>query len=473
MEQLDDSIKHLVTDPKQEVLSNLKKRHGILSRSPSVDSTFTPKHHGSLTNVATFDQTLERASILDNSLQRQATASRSRSIGNLAASKKDPLSIENATKFLSNDQAELERVIKNMDSESDEQNRLAAAWPTMPEIKASLPIKGARKDSLQPLPSKNKAKKTKKKFSLASSLGLNYEPPLHTPDNTLSKPSKLPSIGKNLPDITVDSSPRQRRDPSKATRNSMQRPDVKDDYNSSDSSSLSAMVSFEGLERPSSEISDETFRDVQRDLDDVPDVLDDLPASTFDEIPTDVFDAIPAAVTAREEQRLKRATQQLESRRQQEKARKETERAEQLMEEQRRVEVDPTRPETPQRQEEQMQRSDGGGTMTVVIDPNVGQGQSSAVSLLTTLFPNAVAVRQDQDQMESDFMFALFIQEQEQSVSNAPNPRRDSVQEEESEAEELIGHFCAPFCPGFCEANFCIFHNPAHSAPPEEATNQG
>ena len=23
-----------------------------------------------------------------------------------------------------------------------------------------------------------------------------------------------------------------------------------------------------------------------------------------------------------------------------------------------------------------------------------------------------------------------------------------------------IGHFCAPFCPGFCEANFCIFHAP-------------
>ena len=39
-----------------------------------------------------------------------------------------------------------------------------------------------------------------------------------------------------------------------------------------------------------------------------------------------------------------------------------------------------------------------------------------------------------------------------------PPPRRSSVELE-------IGHFCYPDLPGFCEANFCIFHAP--SAPRE------
>ena len=44
----------------------------------------------------------------------------------------------------------------------------------------------------------------------------------------------------------------------------------------------------------------------------------------------------------------------------------------------------------------------------------------------------------------------------------APPPlRRSSVHEDEQE----IGHFCYPDLPGFCEANFCIFHAP--SAPRE------
>ena len=41
-----------------------------------------------------------------------------------------------------------------------------------------------------------------------------------------------------------------------------------------------------------------------------------------------------------------------------------------------------------------------------------------AVSLITALFPNATAVhtsREDGDQVNSDFVFALFIQEQEQA----------------------------------------------------------
>ena len=50
------------------------------------------------------------------------------------------------------------------------------------------------------------------------------------------------------------------------------------------------------------------------------------------------------------------------------------------------------------------------------------------------------------------------------SAASAPAPpplRRSSFTEDEQE----IGHFCYPDLPGFCEANFCIFHAP--SAPRE------
>ena len=47
VEQLDDSIRHLVKDPKREVLENLKKRHGV-TKSPSMhDGIYTfPKQQG-------------------------------------------------------------------------------------------------------------------------------------------------------------------------------------------------------------------------------------------------------------------------------------------------------------------------------------------------------------------------------------------------------------------------------------------
>ena len=40
-----------------------------------------------------------------------------------------------------------------------------------------------------------------------------------------------------------------------------------------------------------------------------------------------------------------------------------------------------------------------------------------------------------------------------------PELQRKS-EEEEGEEDRNFGHFCAPWVPGFCEANFCIFHNP-------------
>ena len=41
-----------------------------------------------------------------------------------------------------------------------------------------------------------------------------------------------------------------------------------------------------------------------------------------------------------------------------------------------------------------------------------------------------------------------------------PELQRKSEEEEEEEEDRNFGHFCAPWVPGFCEANFCIFHNP-------------
>ena len=55
-------------------------------------------------------------------------------------------------------------------------------------------------------------------------------------------------------------------------------------------------------------------------------------------------------------------------------------------------------------------------------------------------------------QLEKDFMFALFIQKQEEAASMSGNPGS------RAERDPSVGHFCAPFCPGFCEANLCIFH---------------
>jgi len=49
-------------------------------------------------------------------------------------------------------------------------------------------------------------------------------------------------------------------------------------------------------------------------------------------------------------------------------------------------------------------------------------------------------------------MFAVFLQKQEQDTTNS------SGTAEPDGLENEFGHFCAPLCPGFCEANQCIFH---------------
>ena len=46
----------------------------------------------------------------------------------------------------------------------------------------------------------------------------------------------------------------------------------------------------------------------------------------------------------------------------------------------------------------------------------------------------------------------LIFQKQEEATSMSGNPGS------RGERDPTVGHFCAPFCPGFCEANLCIFH---------------
>ena len=60
------------------------------------------------------------------------------------------------------------------------------------------------------------------------------------------------------------------------------------------------------------------------------------------------------------------------------------------------------------------------------------------------------------DQVEQDFMFALFLQKQEDEGNTNGNTNGNRTRQRQRDPD--VGHFCAPNTPGFCEANFCIFH---------------
>ena len=83
-------------------------------------------------------------------------------------------------------------------------------------------------------------------------------------------------------------------------------------------------------------------------------------------------------------------------------------------------------------------------------DPTDGQN----VGIIAMLFSGPVVTSRPchMDQAEQDFMLALFLQKQEDENNNrSGNSRRRPLDPD-------VGHFCAPNTPGFCEANFCIFH---------------
>ncbi len=195
VEQLDHSIKHLVSDPKKEVLENLKKRHGF-SRSPSFDPSSSNNSgvgFGSVTNVgAAPNAGLSRASLLDNgddwgrlgTPPDSLSGRRSRSMVGLATEATDSpdrrAAIQRLDPRFANQSALAPPSSPSLVSgDEEDSSRLSAVSPSsssaagMPEIKASLPVRGMKKDALQPLPipiganaTKVKKKKSKKKFSL-------------------------------------------------------------------------------------------------------------------------------------------------------------------------------------------------------------------------------------------------------------------------------------------------------------------
>ena len=468
VEQLDESIKQLVADPKQEILEKLRKRHGF-PRSPSLDSTMKNTNSGSVANVSGRDSYLGRATLLDQDKAMGASPRR-----------RSTSSMDKSSKLLAEEQADLDQVILKLDpSKSADGPSLAANWPIMPDIKATLPIKGSKKDSLQPLPTKTKKKKTKKRLSIGNALGFNKSTtsssastaspaiPIHSNplESSLAKASRLPAIERPVPQIKVDNSNRRRRDPAKERNRNRNRLDG----HSSDSSPTNGMINFDNLERPYSAGPDETFLDVPSSLDDIPNTLQDMPSKTFDEIPSNVFDAIPSAVSAREGRRLERLQKEYKAKQQQDNARTNVPPLIEKEKEEDNMDGNPSQAATiflSQRVEDEEDQK--------VLSPTANEEENDeannsnvggSVSLIAALFPNSVAtVRNNQDQMESDFMFALFIQEQEQTVSNAPNPRPSAPPPPPDPNDPDVGHFCAPFCQGFCEANFCIFHNPATTA---------
>ena len=54
-------------------------------------------------------------------------------------------------------------------------------------------------------------------------------------------------------------------------------------------------------------------------------------------------------------------------------------------------------------------------------------------------------------------MFALFLQKQEEEAETSRGVGGQGAGRQRTRDPD-VGHFCAPNTPGFCEANFCIFH---------------
>ena len=158
-------------------------------------------------------------------------------------------------------------------------------------------------------------------------------------------------------------------------------------------------------------------------LDGINAINDSSPNDTFKDIPQDVFDKIPRAVTARLERQKQQQPKTLDLE----------------------VDYEPSAPSAPA--EDSLRTRTGA--------PEVGSRQPP-VGIIAMLFSGAgvpvVARPGARGQVEQDFMFALFLQKQEQAEAEQGAARSRP-------RDPDVGHFCAPNTPGFCEANFCIFHS--------------
>ncbi len=198
VEQLDQSIKHLISDPKQEVIDNIKRRHGVnsMSRSPSFDPSSMMT--GSVTNVAAAATGgLGRASVLDSNspyYQQPQQPRRSRSMNSVQSDNAER--VQNLDPRFAN-QSALPPPSSSGESGEDSGQRTGSS--PMPEIKAALPVRGALHPIQAPtnnLNGKGKKKKGKKKFSLGQTLGLSSPGP-----NNGSNRGRSPSISDKFTDV--------------------------------------------------------------------------------------------------------------------------------------------------------------------------------------------------------------------------------------------------------------------------------
>ena len=296
VEQLDDSIGHLVKDPKREVLENLKKRHGV-SKSPSMhDGIYTFPKQGSLTNVAAAAQApLDRATLLE---RRRSLVDAPGSAGRRRAA-----SLDRTSRLLEQEQADLERTMRKVDPRFGKVESTAAAatattslsaqtdggqkefsWPSMPGIKPQAIAIGSKKDSLQPI-GRSRSPRQASSPVVPSTASPTSVGPL---DEKLGRASKLPAIGK-VPDIKINTAHRPRRDPNDETRTAPAPGSLREPKGEATrtGSPKASMVNFEGLERPISGDRGESLSDYEEALGDVPtNTLDDMPGSVFDDIPS-------------------------------------------------------------------------------------------------------------------------------------------------------------------------------------------
>ena len=157
------------------------------------------------------------------------------------------------------------------------------------------------------------------------------------------------------------------------------------------------------------------------DTEEIPETSTD---DVFQDIPDDVFDKIPRAVTARIQNRKKGSSARTP--------------AGKLSDH-----PAPTAPSAPQAEGEE------------------GEEPAQPVGFIAMLFSGGNLARpgntESTQQIEQDFMFALFLQNKEDEGRGGNQSGRTRADQSEPDPDQ--GHFCAPDMPGFCEANFCIFHS--------------
>ena len=160
-------------------------------------------------------------------------------------------------------------------------------------------------------------------------------------------------------------------------------------------------------------------------LNDTEEISETVPDDVFQDIPDDVFEKIPRAVTARIQNRKKGPSGRVQTGKPSDLA---------ALSEPQQAPPAPSAPEAE------------------------GEDPSQPVGFIAMLFSGGSLARPGNiEQIEQDFMFALFLQNKEDEARDGSQSGQSKAIQWERDPDQ--GHFCAPDLPGFCEANFCIFHS--------------